>query len=888
MKTHQYLSLPMIGLLVLLGLAPVSAEVSLRKITVARPAAEQNLGYPQSLASNGSYLVAGMALDDTRAPQAGAVAVFDGRTLRQLRLITAADGEAEDLFGYSVALSGNLLFVGAPQHQESANDSGVVYVFDVRTGRHLRKIVPADPAAGDQFGYALAADGKHLAVGAAQKNMGTGAAYVFPVSSGVQRFKLTLDIPKQGDLFGYGFAIYGNHLLVGAPGADLPGKSNAGSVSHFSLIDGTLLHTINGLATAADNQAGVAVALDARRIYVGLPGVDTGVSNVGAIDTFSLLTGNPISRLVGDQVEGGLGSSLAVRDHLLIAGEPGRAVLGQAAAGAFRVYDAATGNQTATCLNPLPVAQNQFGLGLLVDSGMVYATCPFDDEAAPNAGAIYRCGPYRTTLPASEVMTKFSVAPGAGSSTFAAMPTYCIGTQNDLLSLATLSGAAAGTTKSLWTDEPGLLSLVSRTGFAVGGLNPGEVLSDIASISLNRNDRAWFLATVRGGRVTANTDKVLCSWTQANGAGYFLREGDSINANVVKTLHVPRQARQSDITCPVVFARGPNGVVAENDTAIYQVGVGLLKLEGVDIPALGVSLGEIPPRVACGFNAALCSFAAMLQSSPQSNMAVFENDTVLARRGDGAGAGAGGPSFGTFLGETNANTFTVFRATLNPAAGVNASNNEGLWADTQGATELIVRKGEELPSVGAGIVIKRFLRFQILSFGDLVALVQLAGPGVTAANDLCLVHYYYDRLYFPAVPLLREGDPAPGCGAARIATLSRVASNAVNGDYTVLASLVVEAGGASAANNLALFRGDLSAVGAAGRIYRQPVLYLRKGARYERAGNEVITTLSTSDLNLEATGALSTGLGETINSGGQVAFSLGFADGHLGLFSGAP
>jgi hypothetical protein len=110
----------------------------------------------------------------------------------------------------------------------------------------------------------------------------------------------------------------------------------------------------------------------------------------------------------------------------------------------------------------------------------------------------------------------------------------------------------------------------------------------------------------------------------------------------------------------------------------------------------------------------------------------------------------------------------------------------------------------------------------------------------------------------------------------------------VNGDYAVLASLVVEAGGASAANNLALFRGDLSAVGAAGRIYRQPVLYLRKGARYERAGNEVITTLSTSDLNLEATGALSTGLGETINSGGQVAFSLGFADGHLGLFSGAP
>lgn len=886
MKTHQHLSLLIIGFLGLLGLAHVSAEVTLRKITVVRPSADQELGFPRSLASNGSYLVAGMALDDTRAPQAGAVAVFDLRTLRQLRLITAADGEAEDLFGYSVALSGNLLFVGAPQHQESANDSGVVYAFDVRTGRQLRKIVPADPAAGDQFGYALAADGKHLVVGAAHKDMEMGAAYVFPVSSGVQRFKLTAANPNAGDLFGYGFAIYGQHLLVGAPGADLPGKANAGSVSHFSLIDGTLLHTLNGLATAAQNRAGVALALDASRIYVGLPGVDAGEDNVGAIDTFSLLTGNPISRLVGDQLEGGLGSSLALRDHLLIAGEPGRMVLGQAAAGAFRVYDALTGNHTATCLNPLPVALNQFGSGLLVDSGMVYATCPLDDEAAPNAGAIYRCGPYRTTLPASEVMTRFSAAPGAGNSTFAAMPSYCIGTQDDVLSLATLSGAAAGTTKSLWTDEPGLLSLVGRTGFSVGGLNPGEVMSDIANISMNHNDKAWFLATVRGGGVTANTDKVLCSWSQANGASSFFREGDSLNANVVKTLHAPRQARQSDITCPVAFARGPNGVVAENDTAIYQSGVGLLKQEGVDIPALGVSLGEIQPRVACGSNAALCSFATMLQSSPQTNMAVFENDTVLARRGEGAGVG--GPSFGTFLGETNANTFTVFRATLNPAAGVNASNNEGLWGDTRGATELIVRKGEELPSVGAGIIIKRFLRFQILSFGDLVALVQLGGPGVTASNDLCLVHYFYDQLYISGVPLLREGDPAPGCGAARIATLSQVASNAVNGDYAVLASLVVEAGGASASNNLALFRGDLSAVGAAGRIYRQPVLSLRKGARYERAGNEVITTLSTSDLNLEATGALSTGLGETVNTGGQIAFGLGFADGSLGLFVGAP
>ena len=62
----------------------------------------------------------------------GSVYVFtrSGATWTQQGQLTASDGAAEDIFGYSVALSGDTALVGAPQHDVGGNaDQGAVYFF---------------------------------------------------------------------------------------------------------------------------------------------------------------------------------------------------------------------------------------------------------------------------------------------------------------------------------------------------------------------------------------------------------------------------------------------------------------------------------------------------------------------------------------------------------------------------------------------------------------------------------------------------------------------------------------------------------------------------------------------------------------------------------------
>src|SRR5262249_13605387 len=104
--------------------------------------------------------------------------------------LTAADGAANDLFGSSVALSGdgNTALVGAPAKTIGTTAAqGAAYVF-VRSGSiwsQQAELTAADGAARDAFGesVALSRDGNTALVGAYAKTIGAntsqGAAYVF-------------------------------------------------------------------------------------------------------------------------------------------------------------------------------------------------------------------------------------------------------------------------------------------------------------------------------------------------------------------------------------------------------------------------------------------------------------------------------------------------------------------------------------------------------------------------------------------------------------------------------------------------------------------------------------------------------------------------------------
>ena len=56
---------------------------------------------------------------------------WDGAAWVQQPKLTAADTSAYDRFGESVAISGDLLVIGAPFNDNSGDNSGAAYVFEL-------------------------------------------------------------------------------------------------------------------------------------------------------------------------------------------------------------------------------------------------------------------------------------------------------------------------------------------------------------------------------------------------------------------------------------------------------------------------------------------------------------------------------------------------------------------------------------------------------------------------------------------------------------------------------------------------------------------------------------------------------------------------------------
>ena len=109
--------------------------------------------------------------------------------MTQTAKLTASDGAAGDALGNAVGTNGTTIYAGADSATVGANAAqGAVYQFNQTggawvTGTESAKISSSDGAASDQFGFSVAVAGPTLLVGAAAAsvngNLNQGAAYVF-------------------------------------------------------------------------------------------------------------------------------------------------------------------------------------------------------------------------------------------------------------------------------------------------------------------------------------------------------------------------------------------------------------------------------------------------------------------------------------------------------------------------------------------------------------------------------------------------------------------------------------------------------------------------------------------------------------------------------------
>ncbi len=122
--------------------------------------------------------------------------------------LTAAGGGAGDAFGYSVAISGGTIVVGAPFHGH-----GAVYVFARRRGAQTQAATLNGPRG--SLGFAVGVSGSTIVAGA-PVHRGGGAAYAF-VRRGRRWAGQRLTHPAAARQVGYSVAIAGATIAVGAP-----------------------------------------------------------------------------------------------------------------------------------------------------------------------------------------------------------------------------------------------------------------------------------------------------------------------------------------------------------------------------------------------------------------------------------------------------------------------------------------------------------------------------------------------------------------------------------------------------------------------------------------------------------------------------------------------
>ncbi len=265
------------------------------KLTAADGAAGDEFG--GKVALDGDVALIGAARHDGMGVDAGSAYVFTrSRTgWRQQAMLTAPDGAAGDEFGYSVAISGDVAVIGAPRDDDNGDDSGSAYVF-TRSGSawsRQAKLTAADGAAGDVFGISVAISGDTVVIGADladERGSNSGAAYVFSRSGNAwrQQAKLTADDGTAGDLFGMRVAIFGGTAVIGAAREDDKGE-NSGAAYVFVRSGTTWGQQAKLVAAdgAAHDRFGTRVAVYGNTAVIGAILDDATSDNSGSAYVFT-------------------------------------------------------------------------------------------------------------------------------------------------------------------------------------------------------------------------------------------------------------------------------------------------------------------------------------------------------------------------------------------------------------------------------------------------------------------------------------------------------------------------------------------------------------------------------------------------------------------------
>lgn len=257
-------------------------------IKFASPDPTAGSQFGAAVALEGSVALVGAPLDDAVGVDAGATYLFDLNTV----LLTAthrfrrfgSDTVAGDRFGFAVALQGNLAFATAPGN---LGNRGAAYIRTIPPGGALNDleiekwIAPTTPEAGDLFGSSIAVSGDHVVIGAAGDKVGgqaRGSAFVFSLDDNNALHRLVAPLAQAGDQGGISVAVRGNLALVGSARGNSTVLADTGRVDLYDVQTGDHLRAFLPNDLLGLDSFGSAVTFAGNAVVVGAVDGDLGAT----------------------------------------------------------------------------------------------------------------------------------------------------------------------------------------------------------------------------------------------------------------------------------------------------------------------------------------------------------------------------------------------------------------------------------------------------------------------------------------------------------------------------------------------------------------------------------------------------------------------------------
>lgn len=352
-----------------------------------------------------------LAMALSAAVLVGVPASADATTIASDAEVTSDNVQADDEFGATVAVDGDLMVVGAPHH---STQKGKAYVFARDEGGadawgQVAELTPSRNNNLANFGQAVAIDGDTVVVGAPREygaGARTGEVFVFARNEGGadawgEVASLAGSDVADSDFFGRALALEGDTLVVGASGKDDNG-SDSGAVYIFERDSGTWSETVK-LApddTGLNDQFGKHVALDGDTLVVAADDDTASGENDGAVYIFGRNEGGldlwgDVAKLSAPATASNpdFGDAVAIASDYLVVGADA-AEGGVAESGAAYVYGRDEGGAdnwglVSTLAGSEGAADDAFGRTVALSADALLIGAERADARGEDSGAVY-------------------------------------------------------------------------------------------------------------------------------------------------------------------------------------------------------------------------------------------------------------------------------------------------------------------------------------------------------------------------------------------------------------------------------------------------------------------------------------------------------------------